>query len=173
MASDEDLPPDEERLSLREAPRLFEPPTTKKALESLIARGNLQVWREPPSPERPDRSSRVVTTREALEAYARSPTSRRRLRGADEPPALSASPTAAPLPTDLYVLVGRDIYELRAQLHETRAQLQELRQRIEALERTRRGADATPAPDVDLIDELKSTAFPPDEPVIKDVRSPE
>ncbi len=126
MASDDHLPPEEDRISLREAAQLFDPPTSKKALESLMQRGRLRVWREPPSPERPDRSSRVVTTRAALEEYARSPSARRRLRAEGEAAAPATGHWGRPT-IDPMGMVGRDVYELRAQLHELRA-------RVEALE---------------------------------------
>lgn len=96
--ADGKLPPKNERISLREAATLFDPPASKKSLESLAQRGSLRVWREPPSPERPDRSSRVVTTREALELYARSPTARRRLvpEGAERGRRSSDAPSGVP-----------------------------------------------------------------------------
>ena len=143
------LPPESERISLREAARMFDPPASKKALESLVERGRLQVWREPPTAERPDRASRVVTTYEALQVYASSPTARRRLRPKGErsmatsdrtmegygsypqllPPVGSVDPLGA---------VGRDLYELRGQLSElwslverVQADLTELRVLVE------------------------------------------
>ncbi|MGI8974722.1 MAG: hypothetical protein ACR2HI_11180, partial [Gaiella sp.] len=84
----------------------------------------LQVWGEPPTAERPDRFSRVVTTRAALQAYADSSTSRRRLRGENESPPSASLGSPGP---GTYGWVGRDIYELRALV-------EELRSRIEALE---------------------------------------
>ena len=84
----------------------------------------MTVWREPPTPERPDRSSRVVTTRAALEDYARLPSARRRLRAEGE--AAEVRVAISPGSVDPYALAGRDLYELRM--------LAELRARVEPLE---------------------------------------
>ena len=83
-----------------------------------------------------------MTTRQELQRYADSPSSRRRLRAEGEPPRESAvSMGHPPRPTDPVALLGRDLYETRSQLHELwtmverlQAELAELRSTVEELE---------------------------------------
>ncbi len=75
------LPPSrEEWLSLREAAELFDPPSSKKALEGLIDRGKLRYAKEGTGS---GRASRRITTRAWLEEYVAQAGGRARLKPSD------------------------------------------------------------------------------------------
>jgi hypothetical protein len=77
------LPPEQERISLKEASERFDPPRTKKAVEQMLQRGSLDFARE--KDEESGRTRRVVTTEAWLEEYVRGSGGKARLREAGAP----------------------------------------------------------------------------------------
>jgi hypothetical protein len=126
---EQELPPENERIPLREAARIFDPPKTKKALEQLIQRDALDFAREK-TPE--GTTSRVVTTKAWVEAYAARARGNTRLRGEVEPVRIVSvleerlAPISSPLERVVREL-NEEVLRLRLRIAELEAELERRR----------------------------------------------